>query len=188
MRVVTIAATEALDGVSLSRDDLALLHRGVFEPIFGARTLDFRDINHPGVNYPVWEADGRGHPNMRIQTGSAPKQIVRALDRAISRLNRDVGDLALLASRSQEIPLRQAVLPAVRVYAQIIAIHPWEDGNGRTAWLALNHTLIRCGVLAVATDPSSEARVALGRAITTRRRRDLEPLVALLVANIRRSL
>jgi len=42
--------------------------------------------------------------------------------------------------------------------------------------------------LAVATDPSNEARFALGRAITTRRRRDLEPLADLLVASIRRSL
>ena len=76
----------------------------------------------------------------------------------------------------------------MRIYAQIVAVHPWEDGNGRTAWLVLTHTLIRCGVLAVATDPSRETRVALGRAITKTGRRDLQPLAELLVETIRASI
>ena len=87
-------------------------------------------------------------------------EIRRAIGRAFSRFERDVADLTLRGQRSDEIPLRDAVLPAVRIYAQIVAIHPWEDGNGRTAWLVLTHTLVRCGVLAVATDPSQETRVA----------------------------
>ena len=96
-------------------------------------------------------------------------------------------NLTLRGQRSDEIPLRHAVLPAVRIYARIVAVHPWEDGNGRTAWLVLNHTLIRCGALAVATDPSRETRAALGRAITKTGRRDLQPLAELLVETIRAS-
>ncbi len=188
MRVATILGMEAVDGGSLSWNDLELIHRGVFEPVFGEKALGFRDIGHPGVTYPVWEVDGNGKLRIRTQSGSAPKQIRRALDRTVLRLERDVVDLARQGQCSREIQLHEAVLPAVRVYARIIAVHPWEDGNGRTAWLVLNHALIRCGVLAVATDPSSEARLALGRAITTRRQRDLEPLADLLVQSIRRSL
>ncbi len=187
MRVAAILGTEAADGGSLCAGDLELIHRGVFEPVFGEKTLSFRGLDHPGVTYPVWGPGARGQPQMRVQSGSAPKQIRRAIGRAFTRLERDVADLALRGQRSDEIPLRDAVLPAVRIYAQIVAIHPWEDGNGRTAWLVLNHTLVRCGVLAVATDPSRETRVALGRAITKTGRRDLQPLAELLVETIRAS-
>jgi fido (protein-threonine AMPylation protein) len=188
MRVAAIIGTEAADERSLRANDLELIHRGVFEPVFGEKTLDFRELDHPGVTYPVWVMGARGEPQMRVQSGSAPKQIRRAIGRAFSRLERDVADLTLRGQRSDEIPLRDAVLPAVRIYAQIVAVHPWEDGNGRTAWLVLTHTLIRCGVLAVATDPSRETRVALGRAITKTGRHDLQPLAELLVETIRASI
>jgi len=187
MRVAAILGTEAADEGSLCANDLELIHRGVFEPVFGEKTLGFRHLDHPGVTYPVWVQGARGEPQMRVQSGSAPKQIRRAVGRAFLRLEHDVADLALRGQRPDEIPLRDAVLPAVRIYAQIVAIHPWEDGNGRAAWLVLTHTLIRCGVLAVATDPSRETRVALGRAITKTARRDLQPLAELLVETIKAS-
>lgn len=187
MRVAAILGTDAANGGSLCANDLELIHRGVFESVFGEKTLSFRELDHPGVTYPVWGLGACGEPQMRVQYGSAPKQIRRAIGRAFSRLELDVADLTLRGQRSDEIPLRDAVLPAVRIYTQIVAIHPWEDGNGRTAWLVLTHTLIRCGVLAVATDPSRETRVALGRAITKTGRRDLQPLVGLLVKTIRAS-
>lgn len=122
---------------------------------------------------------------MRQQPGSAPKQIRRNLQRAFDRLDQDITELEQRSSTP--IALREAILPAVRIYAQIIAVHPWEDGNGRTAWLVLNHTLIRSGLLAVATEPTDESRVALGRAITRRGRRDPGPLADLLADAIKRS-
>jgi len=125
MRVAAIVGMEALAGVSLSRDDLELLHRGIFQPVFGEGALGFRTIGHPGVTYPVWEADAKGKSRIRTQAGSAPKQIARALARAVSRLDGDVADLERQAWRSQGIPLHQAVLPAVSRSSK--ALTPGED-------------------------------------------------------------
>lgn len=83
--------------------------------------------------------------------------------------------------------VQAVVRPAATIYAAIIAMHPWLDGNGRTAWLVMTHTLIRSGALAVATRPTMAGRLALGRAITRRAARDIEPLVGHLAETIKRS-
>jgi hypothetical protein len=62
-----------------------------------------------------------------------------------------------------------------------------NDGKDESSRVAVEF-LIRCGVLAVATDPSRETRVALGRAITKTGRHDLQPLAELLVETIRASI
>jgi len=51
MRVAAILGTEAADDDqgALNANDLELIHRGVFEPVFGEKTLGFREFDHPGV-------------------------------------------------------------------------------------------------------------------------------------------
>jgi fido (protein-threonine AMPylation protein) len=186
-RVAGILAAEAAEDHDIGPEDLGLIHRAVFEPVFGEQTLGFRVLGHPGVTYPVWEAREGESSRMLQQQGNAPKQIGRALDRAFDELHHDLAALEATSSAGGEIPVVQAALPAARIYAQIVAIHPWEDGNGRIAWLVMTHTLIRSALLAVATEPTMDARVALGAAITRRRKRDFRPLAEHLAEVIKAS-
>jgi fido (protein-threonine AMPylation protein) len=184
IRVAALMAADALADGDLDVEDLRLVHRAVFEPVFGDLAVDFRQVGHD-VTYPVWERTPFGETIQRSYRGSAPRQIERRLKRAMDRLTNDLSELAAIGERG--VTLQQAVRPAARVYAEVIAVHPWADGNGRTAWLVLTHTLIRSGLLAVATQPTIDSRVALGAAITRRQRREIGPLAERLAATIKRS-
>jgi fido (protein-threonine AMPylation protein) len=183
-RVTALIAIDAGQDRRLVAEDARLIHQAVFEPVFGEQTLPMRWVGHPGVTYPVWKAGQDGKPESHTQSGNAPRQLRGRLRKAFDQLDQEV-----VALQAQEggATLLEAVLPAAKIYAEIVALHPWEDGNGRTAWLVMTHTLIRSGLLAVATQPTMEARLALGHAITRRRARDPLPLAEHLANTIKAS-
>jgi fido (protein-threonine AMPylation protein) len=73
-----------------------------------------------------------------------------------------------------------ALTLAVRLHAEIVRIHPFEDGNGRTARLCAGLLLVELGLRPVAIEAvKQEYTEALN---TYFKERDLETLVDLFVA------
>lgn len=95
-------------------------------------------------------------------------------------------EAVLTAAETQEIVLADAVRPAAKLYARLIGIHPFVDGNGRTGFCVLTHALIRCGALAVALPEDDERAFhwCLGQAMRKDRVPDYEPLTELIVGQI----
>jgi Fic family protein len=72
-----------------------------------------------------------------------------------------------------------AIELAVWVHARVIAIHPFEDGNGRTSRLLLNVLLVRLGLPPLAIDvPKEEYRRSLNHFYRTS---DIGPLLDLAI-------
>lgn len=66
---------------------------------------------------------------------------------------------------------------AVWTHAEVIRIHPFEDGNGRTSRVLMNWVLLRLGLRPVSIEaPRQEYLVCLNRYYT---QKDLEPLIDL---------
>ncbi len=77
------------------------------------------------------------------------------------------------------------MLVAVRLYAKVLSIHPFVDGNGRTAFTILQYALVRSGLVCVALDDYAEHQWALGAALRIDSRQSYDPLQTLLVASFR---
>jgi prophage maintenance system killer protein len=83
--------------------------------------------------------------------------------------------------------LADAALVAVKLYAKVIGIHPFLDGNGRTAWAIVSYALQRCGLVELAIPPSDATRWTLGQALRQDGSQSYEPLTELVVNAIRDS-
>jgi Fic family protein len=112
-----------------------------------------------------------------------PNRSVRRddVERRLNALFADVSlELQALAEKpdDEEYELR-ALRLAARAHAEIIRVHPFEDGNGRTSRLCAGHLLVKCGLLPVPVEAvKQEYTGALNHYFRTR---DLDPLVDLFV-------
>ncbi|MEH3055439.1 MAG: Fic family protein [Patulibacter minatonensis] len=152
-------------GQPLTADLVLELHRAIFGPVFGDRTLGFREPpargEHrldDGVSYPIWVRGARSpEPTIVVRRGAKASQVLRGVRDACDAFEREVptalGD-----------PVRSAEALA-RLYVRLIRIHPFTDGNGRTAWAALQFAAGRLRFPFVQSSPTMEARLALGDAI-----------------------
>ena len=67
----------------------------------------------------------------------------------------------------------------MKLHADIVRIHPFEDGNGRTSRLCLAHVLVQCGLEII---PIEAVRQEYTEALNHYyNERDLEPLVDLYI-------
>lgn len=83
--------------------------------------------------------------------------------------------------------MSEAALPAIKLYAKVIGIHPFFDGNGRTAWAVLAYGLQRCDLVEVAVPPTDLTRWALGRALRRDGSQSYQPLAELVAETIKGS-
>ena len=184
-RVTALATLEGYRDQPLEVADIELIHRGIFEPVFGERTLRFRSRRNEKVTYPIVLGDPE-RPRLRSRRGTGGKQVGRNLGRALKSFEREVAVLAARSARDRPT-LREAAAPAARLYAKVIGIHPFFDGNGRTAWAVLSYALQRCGLVEIAVPPTATTRWALGRALRQDGSQEYEPLTELVVAAIKHS-
>lgn len=153
------------NGAQLTPDLILGLHRAIFEPVFGERTLGFRTPPprgahqlDDGVGYPIWvRGAGTPEPTTVVRRGARASQVLRSVKDTCDAFEREAQHAAGDADRAAEA--------LARLYVRLIRIHPFTDGNGRTAWAVLQLAAGRLRFPFVQSSPTMEARLALGDAI-----------------------
>ena len=102
-----------------------------------------------------------------------PLKVPELVDEFEADINRDAATL-------------HPALSAARAHYQLVAIHPFSDGNGRTARLLMNLLLIRSG-FPPALLPVTE-RAAYYAALEEANGGDLQPFEALIIDRVRAAL
>jgi Fic/DOC family len=153
------------NGVVLDADVVLQLHHAIFAPVFGERTLGYRTppprgshLLDDGVSYPIWvRGAGTPEPTTVVRRGARASQVLRSVRDACERFEQEAVDALGDVDRS--------AAALARLYVRLIRIHPFTDGNGRTAWAVLQFAAGRLRFPFVQSSPTMEARLALGDAI-----------------------
>ena len=161
----------------MSRADLLRWHRATFRTTFPYQAGKFRE------EAAVFEIRWREGGELRRQPlhGSAVFSIATEVDAAFAAYHAE-----LAAHTPEQRTLREAVVGAAALYAELLRIHPFEDGNLRAAFPALQGALISLGAAAVDFEGAvAEHDEALGWALRSDAgHRTLEPFVDLIVRRI----
>jgi prophage maintenance system killer protein len=181
-RVSALTTLEGYRDLRLEAADIELIHMGIFEPAFGEKTLGFRSLKKHSVTFPIVTGK-REEPHQGVRRGTGGKQVKQNLGKALAVFERDLEAL----KAADQPSLNDAARAAVRLYAKVIGIHPFFDGNGRTAWAVFGYALQRCSLIEIAVPPSDETRWALGRALRQDGSQSYEPLTNVVVNAIRSS-
>lgn len=153
------------NGMALTADVVLGLHQAIFQPVFGGRTLGFRTPpprgSHQlddGVSYPIWvRGAGTPEPTTVVRRGARASQVARSVRDACAAFEAEAAGALGDADRS--------AAALARLYVRLIRVHPFTDGNGRTAWAVLQFAAGRLRFPFVQSSPTMEARLALGDAI-----------------------
>jgi fido (protein-threonine AMPylation protein) len=93
--------------------------------------------------------------------------------------------IATALSKDGTVTMREACETAARLYARLLAVHPFDDGNGRVAYVALQAALSSQGLRLVNfAGVRAEHDRSLGAALVTLGEPDYAPLADLLVRRI----
>lgn len=112
-------------------------------------------------------------PNRSVRRNDCPKLLDAALDRAQRRLGVIVREPL---AHGYEL---EALRIAIELHAEVVRIHPFEDGNGRTSRLIMNVVLVAAGLAPIEVEVfKQEYNECLNHYF---RSKDLEPLVDLLL-------
>ncbi len=180
---VGVAAAEAvalgLEDATLTPELLCAWHRRIFETAFPEDAGRLRSGR--GVTTYGYVAGTKDAPANKTGRGTAARKLPRRLLKVCEEFN----GAAAEAEGSEESRLIDATFPAARLYAKLLSAHPWNDGNGRTCYVALQFALIRLGALFVSLPDYAEQQWHLGRALRTGGGQSYEPLAAYLAERIR---
>lgn len=172
--VRSVSAAAQHGPLRVDPDLLCRWHRRLFGKDFYSGGL-FR--SGPGY-YPVVLAD-RTAGRERQQEGADPDKVRSELASVCSEFNSFVDEAE---RRGGEVRMRPAALAAIKFYVGILRVHPFEDGNGRLAFAALQAALRSLGMWVVHFGGRvSEHDELLGWALREDREPDYERLVAFLV-------
>lgn len=107
------------------------------------------------------------------------EQIPARLDLIMTEVRRGLASFA----RSPDDPayVARAIHLCVWAHAELIAAHPFEDGNGRTTRLFMDWMLIRLGLAPIPIDAVKQEYNACLNAYQNRATRDLQPLIDLYI-------
>lgn len=175
-RVLAQAVSAALYRTPISVDLLRSWHEGLFSMTFPDEAGVFHEDRERGQYSAMLAPDV-----FRSYAGTAGRQVYRQLRDACGCFDSE----AHAEEHVAEGPIRNAVAIAVRLYAAVLRIHPFLDGNGRTAYVVLQYALIRQRLPCVALDDFTEHQLALGQAIRRDSKRSEAQLVGLIVDKIR---
>ncbi len=163
--VVCVAANVLAwsERLPLTRELILQMHEGIFTPVFGNGTLGYRSppnrgehCEDDGVEYPIMVLRGE-QPELVARLGARSKQVAKRV-----RKTCEAFELAVPHALGD---IDDAALTLAQLYVRLIRIHPFVDGNGRTAWAAMQFAAGRVGFPFVQSTPTLEARLALGDAI-----------------------
>jgi fido (protein-threonine AMPylation protein) len=180
-RVVFAVVREASrQPLRMTRADLMRWHRATFRTTFPDQAGKLRD--EPTAFQIRWREDGE--LRKRALQGTEASRVAAEIDAACTSYN---------AERQARLPeqrsLREAVTGAASLYVELLRIHPFEDGNLRAAFPALQGALISLGAAPVDFENAvAEHDEALGWALRPdAKNRSLEPFVALLLDRMQKA-
>lgn len=161
-------------------DNLLRWHRAIFTTTFPYQAGKIRTAQ---TQFGVRWREG-GELRTPLVRGSEPGAVRAELELAFA-----VYDAERKRRGPTERSLREAVSAAARLYADILRIHPFDDGNLRGALPALQGALVSLGAATVNFEAAvAEHDEALGWALRAdAASRTIEPFVELLLARIRAS-
>lgn len=128
------------------------------------------------VTYPVAVAD-HGKVVERLQQGTPPERVRGELDIACRAF---AGHLDSVVAGGGEVDLEAGTVAAAELYAAVLRIHPYVDGNGRLAFVVLQAALLSQGMYAIAFDDLVRHDLLLGYALRNGPGRDVNPIAALI--------
>jgi fido (protein-threonine AMPylation protein) len=122
-------------------------------------------------------------PILQSARATAGSRVPKRLEQACTEFNETIAE----QDKQNTATLVSLVFIAVRLYAKILSIHPFLDGNGRTAFALLQYALVRCGLICVALEDFQAHQRALGAALRSDGRQSYLPLRDLLVDKLVRA-
>lgn len=159
------------------------LVRSWHQILFGATFPDYAGVFHEDRErgqYAATIGGTRESPIVRTYAGTMGRRIYRELREACQAF-----DAAATAEDTVESgSVRSAVAEPAKLYARVLRIHPFLDGNGRPAYVVLLYTLARMNLPSVLMDDYAEHQFALGQAVRRDEKRSDLPLSLLLADKI----
>jgi Fic family protein len=158
-------ADGAFKGTPFSLALIQDFHRSLFDGVRGHAGR----IRRPGF--------GSEHLIFGPQRSVHRDKVEGELAAVVTRVERDLRPL--LGDGAAEDYEVRAIELAVWAHAEVIRIHPFEDGNGRTSRLCAGHLLVQCGLWSVPIEAvKQEYTTALNHYYKTR---EITPLVDLFI-------
>jgi fido (protein-threonine AMPylation protein) len=157
------AAVEAIRGYDAAAQDISRWHRLIFEPWFPEQAGRVRRGDEQGQYGVVW--GGRQAPELLTVVSCKGRNVQARLRRAFAGLRHAVVEREGAHRGGRRRRLREATIPAAAFYAKLLSTHPFFDGNGRMAYVALQYALIRLGATGVALPDHDEQQWALGQGL-----------------------
>ncbi len=161
--VAADAAAEATRGYDATPRDISRWHRLIFEQWFPDQAGRFRRGDEQGQYGVVWGS--RQAPESLTVVSCKGRNVPARLRRAFTGLQQAIGEREDAHRQGRRRKLHEATLPAAAFYAKLLSTHPFFDGNGRTAYVALQYALIRLGATGVALPDHDEQQWALGQGL-----------------------
>jgi fido (protein-threonine AMPylation protein) len=173
--------------VEISVDAIADWHREIFKSTFPDDAGRFRYKDPAGqwehVEFGV-DVGTRRSRVVRWRSGRHPARIRHGLVTVIQQLDQATNDLEQMGSRRE---LLDATFIAGRLYARILSIHPFVDGNLRTAYVALSVTLLNLGLPMVEFADLAVHDERLGSALRVDGKQDYRPFSELIQEIIKKA-
>jgi fido (protein-threonine AMPylation protein) len=160
----------------LELDDLLRWHQAIFRSTFPYQAGVIRsDATEFQIRWRDEEL------RTKLLKGAEPRQIRKELAAAIHTYNAEHE-----GRPPEQRPLREAVTAAATLYADLLRIHPFDDGNLRAAFPALQGALVSLGAAPVDFEGAvAQHDEALGWALLpSTKARTIGPFVDLLIARI----
>lgn len=163
----------------LSPEALIAWHRDIFQSTFLADAGRIRSKDDQGwehVSFGITIGTIRTQRDKALQ-GTHPQRIAERLHDAFERFETDVAEV-------RETPaLGSATLACASLYARLLSIHPFVDGNLRAAYVCFQAALLHLDLIGVEFPDLAQHDHAIGVALRTDGQQSYGPL-ADLVASI----
>ncbi|MDW5596794.1 Fic family protein [Conexibacter stalactiti] len=164
----------------MTPEHLERMHLGIFRTTFPERAGRFRDDD---VTYgALWREDGVRQRQLMV--GLPVEEVRPALNAAFAAY-----DAELRRCEPARRHAADAITTAVTLYAEVLRIHPFPDGNTRTTFPLLQVALVSLGSQATHfAGAELQRREALGWAVQPDpARRTVEPLIAFVSERMKTS-
>jgi hypothetical protein len=161
--VAADAAVEAVRGHDAVPRDISRWHRLIFEPWFPEQAGRIRRGDEQGQYGVVWGS--RQAPELLTVVSCKGRNVQARLRRAFVGLQQAIAEREDAHREGRRRRLRDTTLPAATFYTKLLSTHPFFDGNGRSAYVALQYALIRLGATGVALPDHDEQQWALGQGL-----------------------